>query len=178
MMMKRRNFVRIAGVPLAVAILCGHLCAQSDAGMTQNQNGSDHGLQGYLFVGIGLQSPRREFVSIEHYGAGGEYLFSRGLGIGGEVGYLALFDDWWSGMLVLSANGSYHFARNRSFSPFLIGGYSFCYRYGTLNAMQYGVGFNYWYRETSAVRLELRHMVSLGDARTNFVTARIAYAFR
>ena len=64
--------------------------------------------QGYVFVAPGGTSP--ETRATVHFGAGGEALVHKGLGVGAELGYLAPTDG--DGFGLFSANASYHFSRS------------------------------------------------------------------
>src|SRR2546426_11781921 len=86
------------------------------------QNKERHG-QGYVFVapttttegGFGL-----------HFGVGGEGLVYKGLGVGGEIGYLGAAQALSEGAGVLSPNVSYHFtkaSKSGKFAPFVTSGY-------------------------------------------------------
>jgi hypothetical protein len=131
--------------------------------------------QGYVFLGPGVRSPRGSGVA--HFGGGGEALF-RGFGVGGELGYLAPWQNFSNGIGVASANGSYHVASGKV-SPFLTGGYSLFFRSATLNGFNFGGGVNYWFRENMALRFEVRdNVMSPSRNATHFVGFRVGLTFR
>ncbi len=142
---------------------------------SQNQD-SEHRGQGYVFFAPGGIVRDWSKVATAHFGGGGEYLFYQGLGIGAELGYLTPWKDFSSGIGMLSANGSYHFARNQRLSPFLTGGFSVGFRYGIDGLYNFGGGVNYWFRDRLGLRLEFRDHV---DAYTNhYLSGRIGLSFR
>src|SRR5262245_23970980 len=136
------------------------------------------GGQGYVFVapttttegGLGL-----------HIGGGGEGLIYKGLGVGGELGYLGSPDGLRDGIGILSTDMSYHFTKvtkSRKFAPFVTGGYSMLIGRGSVNAVNFGGGANWWFKERIGLRLELRDNVPLRFERIHFFGLRIGLAFR
>ncbi len=72
------------------------------------QTSNEYGGQGYLFFAPGGTSPGNT-ANLHFGGAGGEGLIYKGLGVGGELGYLTPWQGFRSGVGVLSLNGSYNF---------------------------------------------------------------------
>src|SRR5262249_9206226 len=80
--------------------------------------------QAYVFVAPGTTS---EGGATLHIGAGGGGLVYKGLGVGGEIGYLGAAGGFREGIGVLSPKVSYNFlnaSRSGKFAPFVTGGYS------------------------------------------------------
>jgi hypothetical protein len=101
---------------------------------------------------------------MEHVGGGGEVLFFRGLGVGGELGATGWLGD---GVGLYSIDSSYHFFRARGKSklvPFIEGGYSraFANKGFTLseNLFNFGGGIHYWVFKRVGLRLEFRDYVA------------------
>jgi hypothetical protein len=134
--------------------------------------------QGYVFVaptsttegGFGL-----------HIGVGGEGLVYKGLGVGGEIGYLGSADGLRDGIGVLSTDISYHFTKatkSRKFAPFVTSGYSILFRSSAVNSVNIGGGANWWFKERIGLRLELRDHIPLRFESIHFFGVRIGLAFR
>lgn len=134
--------------------------------------------QGYFFVAPGGISGSGRTVSSLHFGGGGEGLLYKGLGVGGEIGYLGLARSLGDGFGVFSANGSYHFRTrsDRKLAPFVTAGYSLAFRSGTANMFNFGGGVHYWFCEKVGLRLEFRDHVWSREA--HFWGLRIGVAFR
>jgi hypothetical protein len=140
--------------------------------------GKEHGGQGYGFVAPGSTS---EGGSTLHFGVGGEGLVYKGLGVGGEIGYLGATRELREGFGVLSPNVSYHFlnaTKSGKVAPFVTGGYSLLFRSGVAHAANFGGGVNYWFKDRVGLRLEFRdHIVAHSDL-GHFFGFRIGLAFR
>ena len=134
--------------------------------------------QGYVFVAPGTTS---EGGATLHIGAGGEGLVYKGLGVGGEIGYLGASRGFSEGIGVLSPNVSYNFlnaSRSGKFAPFVTSGYSLFFRDGGLNAVNFGGGMNWWFKERLGLRLELRDHILRDYTSIHIVGFRIGLAFR
>src|SRR5262245_60231365 len=86
--------------------------------------------QGYFFVAPGTTS---EGGATLHIGGGGEGLVYKGLGVGGEIGYLGAARDLSGGIGIISPNVSYNFrnaSKSGKFVPFVTGGYSLLFTGG------------------------------------------------
>lgn len=142
------------------------------------QTTSEHRGQGYAFVATGGYS---DSTATLHFGVGGEGLVYKGLGVGGEIGYLAAARQLDSGFGVLSPNISYHFlnaSKSGKVVPFVTGGYSLFFRSGVAHGVNFGGGINYWFKERVGLRLEFRdHIPAHGDL-GHFYGVRIGLAFR
>ena len=158
---------------LIFVILLAVLLPFAAAAQTKERRG-----QGYVFVaptsttegGFGL-----------HIGVGGEGLVYKGLGVGGEIGYLGSADGLSDGIGVLSTNISYHFTKatkSRKFAPFVTSGYSMVFRRSAINSINIGGGANWWFKERIGLRLELRDHIPLRSESVHFFGVRIGFAFR
>ncbi len=140
--------------------------------------GNEPRAQGYAFVAPGGFT---EGGSALHFGVGGEGLVYKGLGIGGEIGYLGLTRDLGAGFGVLSPDISYHFlnaSKSGKVVPFVTGGYSLLFRSGAGHAFNVGGGVNYWFKERVGLRFEVRHHTPVNTDLTPFYGVRIGLAFR
>jgi hypothetical protein len=134
--------------------------------------------QGYVFVAP-TSTTEGDFGL--HIGGGGEGLVYKGLGVGGEIGYLGLADGLSDGICILSTNISYHFTKatkSRKFAPFVTSGHSILFRGSALNAVNIGGGANWWFKDRIGLRLELRDQLPLQLASVHFFGVRIGLAFR
>ena len=138
----------------------------------------DHHGQGYFFVapttttagGFGL-----------HIGGGGEGLVYKGLGVGGEIGYLGASQELSRGIGVLSPNVSYNFtkaSKSGKFAPFVTGGYSMFFGSDAVHGFNMGGGVNWWFKDRLGLRLEFRDHVTLQSSSAQFFGVRIGLAFR
>jgi hypothetical protein len=140
---------------------------------------------GYVFAGP-VVGPNGDTVSL-HAGAGGEGIFRKGFGIGGEMGYVGqgIFDDR---SYLLSLNLSYHFlnaSKSRRLVPFLTGGTTL---FGGCNDSiggcktlggNFGGGLTYWFKDRIGMRFEVRdHIPLLFSRPDHFPGFRIALTFR
>jgi hypothetical protein len=136
--------------------------------------------QGYVFVAPGVIGGE---VPTLHVGVGGEGLVYKGLGLGGEIGYVGLVGDLGEGFGVLSPNVSYHFKNATSsgkFVPFVTGGISLLFRgSAAAGAVNFGGGMNWWFKDHVGLRLEVRdHVVGTSDRAPHIFGVRIGLAFR
>jgi len=141
------------------------------------QSKDRHG-QGYFFVapttttagGFGL-----------HIGGGGEGLLYKGLGVGGEIGYLGAARELSQGIGLLSPNVSYNFtkaSKSGKFAPFVTGGYTLLVGSDALHAVNVGGGVNWWFKDHLGLRLEFRDHVAVQFGSAQFFGVRIGLAFR
>jgi hypothetical protein len=119
---------------------------------------------GYVIGGAGTYSSKL----ITQAAIGGEMVFGKGIGAGGELGFIAGHDSFG----FLSLNGYYHLAHRGSaqkFDPFVTGGYTLAFDPLTVlggrsssNGANIGGGLNYWFLRHLGVRAEFRDMVFPG----------------
>jgi len=163
-----KSEIRALLLPLAVLIgvVAGPLRAQPS--------------NGYLFFAPGGVTCCGHTAMTLHFGAGGEKVLAKGIGVGAEIGALGprqYFSD--SVIGVFSPNGYYHFGRGRDIriDPFVTGGYTLYFRSGHASLGNVGGGLNYWFHSRLGARFEFRdHIQSSGPVHTwGF---RFALAFR
>ncbi len=138
--------------------------------------GDRHGWM-YAFAGAGFLSDGGPAAF--NAGGGGELLVGRGLGFGGELGYLG--HSGVDGVGLASVDLSYHFAgrdARRKLVPFVSGGGSVAFRSrGNAGGGNFGGGVQYWLRDRVAVRLEFRDFIFSSDSPHTFLF-RAGVAFR
>lgn len=142
------------------------------------QTTKEHRGQGYAFVAPGSTS---DGGSTLHFGIGGEGLVYKGLGVGGEIGYLGATRSLNEGFGVLSPDVSYHFlnaSKSGKLVPFVTGGYSLLFRSGVAHAGNFGGGVSYWFKDRVGLRLEFRDHVPAHADLGHFFGFRIGLAFR
>ena len=109
-----------------------------------------------------------------HAAVGGEKIFGKGLGLGGEIGVIAGHDSF----AAFSINGYYHFpvtAASRKLDPFVTGGYTAASQvFSNGNLGNVGIGLTYWFHRHFGVRAEFRDFV---DGRAQFPVFRAGIAF-
>jgi Outer membrane protein beta-barrel domain len=129
---------------------------------------------GYGFVGLGVTNAE----SLATAGGGGERLVYRGLGIGGEIGYLSSTDSIGNGLGLGSVNLAYHFNRSGKVAPFVTGGASAAFRSGVgAGGGNFGGGIQYWPKDHFGLRFEVRDHVFSSDSPHVF-TVRVGVTFR
>jgi hypothetical protein len=153
-------------VILLAAILPSAVAAQN----------KEHRGQGYVFV---APTSFTEGGGALHVGVGGEGLVYKGLGIGGEIGYLGVTEDLSPGIGVASLNGSYNFLRSRRLSPFLTGGPTlvFARDFGGI-VMNLGGGLHWWFKDHIGLRFEVRDHFAPESGSSHAIGFRIGLAFR
>jgi hypothetical protein len=146
--------------------------AVSGADSQENYKG-----QGYLLFGVGGST---SLGGMEQIGGGGDVFVYRGLGVGGELGYLFPMEGVAYGLGLLSVNGSYNFNRKSSakLSPFISGGYSLAFRDGYANLYNLGGGVNWWLARRIGIRVECRDYVWTGGGSDHMPMFRVGMAFR
>jgi len=115
-------------------------------------------------------------------GAGGEAMLYKGLAAGAEVGWQGPTASFRNGVGLASFNGAYHFVSSqheRRFVPFLTAGYtrSFANQSGA-NLVNYGAGFQYWFKENWALRVEGRYHINTSGPVAHAWQVRFAIVFR
>jgi hypothetical protein len=159
--------LKYTGLLLVVLLsAAGHLSAQD---FTFQENG-------YGFFAAG-SAPG---TATMHFGAGYEMEIYKGLGVGGEIGYLTPFSDFGDGIGVFSPNGVFQFRiANDKFTPYITGGYSLGFRSGHIDGFNFGGGTHYWFGEKTALRFEFRDQVfDFGPTMEHYYGFRIGLSFR
>jgi hypothetical protein len=141
------------------------------------QSPSERRAWGYAFAGIGGNTGFNSGARFTA-GGGGEALFYRGLGIGGELGYLSSNNEFGNGIGIGSANLAYHFNHNGKVAPFVTGGASVGFAGGgSIGGGNVGGGIQYWPKEHVGMRFEVRDHVFSSDS-PHFITFRVGVTFR
>jgi hypothetical protein len=136
---------------------------------------------GYVFFTPGGASCCGHTSMTMQFGAGGEYVIKKGIGIGAEIGALGFtrqFGDTVMG--TFSPNGYYHFVHGQDVKadPFVTGGYTLMFRSGHANLANFGGGMNYWFHPRLGARLEFRDHVNTTGSIVHFWGFRFGVAFR
>jgi hypothetical protein len=122
---------------------------------------------GYVIGGAGSYASKL----ISQAAIGGEMVFGKGIGAGGELGFIAGHSSFG----FLSLNGYYHFAHNgvaKNLDPFITGGYTLAFdplaaafgQRASSNGANLGLGLNYWFLRHLGVRAEFRDIVIPGNS--------------
>jgi hypothetical protein len=131
---------------------------------------------GYVFGGMGTTSGERLITM--NSGAGFESLFYKRLGVSGELSYFAWLREPVHGLGIFCLNGSYHFDRNRKWSPFITAGYSLFFREGAANLFNIGGGVQLPLKPGHSLRLEFRdHIMSQSSENYHYFGWRIGWTF-
>jgi hypothetical protein len=120
------------------------------------------GFQPYLFAAPGGTSNGGTTL---HVGGGADVLLWKGLGASVEGGYVGPMAAMNYGLGLISTNAFYQFGmpKPRRITPFVTGGYTLGFRSETVNAMNIGVGANYWMSDTLGLRFEMRDHLPVYD---------------
>ena len=135
---------------------------------------------GYFFAAPGVLAGHGNSMTMVHFGGGGEAYVYKGLGFGAEVGYLSPIEAWSEGVGCLSINGQYALRSSARYRvvPFISGGYSLLFRSGSLNAVNFGGGVNYWFAKRAGLRLEVRDHVSPEYFGDHLIQGRVGITLR
>ena len=162
--------------PRTVICLCASLLFSSLTGSLAAQPS-----HGYVFFAPGGVTCCHNSSMTLQFGAGGEAVLGKGLGVGAELGVLGTrqyFGD--SAMGVFSPNGYYHFkhAKETKADPFVTGGYTLLFRSGHANLANFGGGINYWLHNRLGARLEVRDQLNTTGTIGHFWGVRFGLTFR
>jgi hypothetical protein len=159
---------------LIFAILLAVLLPFAASAQTKEWRG-----QWYVFV---APSTTSEGGALLHIGGGGEGLVYKGLGVGGEIGYIGLARGLGGGGGILSPNVSYNFrsaSKSGKFVPFVTGGYSAVIGSGGVGtAINFGGGMNWWFKDRVGLRLEVRDHIPPQAPSFHIVGVRIGLSLR
>ena len=159
-------------------VMLGLLLLGAAPALGSAQSYGEHHGQGYAYFAPGASSPGGSGTI--QMGGGGEGLVYKGVGLGGELGYLVPWQSFTHGLGVVSFDGSYHFNRSQKLVPFVSCGYTLFFRSGAVNGINFGGGVNYWFRERVGLRLEFRDQVGieLEGPSSHFYGLRVGLSFR
>ena len=131
---------------------------------------------GYAFAGFGNETGYSAYF---HPGIGGDWVSSRGFGLGGEVGTVLGRRRGAPKLVLLSGNGSYHVAlENTIFDPFATAGVTVATAGGGADLLwNWGGGVNWWLRPRFGPRFEFRNHMWPAASR-HLVEFRVGIAFR
>ena len=135
---------------------------------------------GYLFFAPGGVSCCGHTAMTLHAGVGGEWVIGKGVGAGAEVGAVGIRESYGDSVVgVLSPNGYYHFVHGRDVKvdPFVTGGYTLMFRYGTANLFNFGAGLNYWVKHSLGFRMEFRDHVTTPGTAVHYWGVRLGLVF-
>ncbi len=174
-----------------LAAMPGLIAAQTDSApptssvatstTTPSQSNKEYRAHGYVFVAPGVIASPGGATGTLHFGGGGEGLVYKGLGVGAEIGGLAPYRAFDSGIGIFSVDASYHFlkaSKSGKVVPFVNGGYTLFFRSGTASGVNFGGGVNYWFKERIGLRFEVRDHVAPEYSDVHYVGFRFGLAFR
>jgi hypothetical protein len=152
----------------ACALLVSVALVTSTKGFAQSSNG-------YVVVGVGA----RESKATSQTAVGGEWVFFKGLGIGGELGVVAGHTSFGT----VSINASYHIPLSvppGKVDPFLSGGLTTAlFGNGASGLANIAGGLHYWFHRRIGFRAEVRDFIYYpGDRSLHFWASRVGLAFR
>src|SRR5262245_37805364 len=140
---------------------------------------SAQSITGYVFGAPGgVTGPGKTRATLQA-GAGFEAALPKGFGAGVEAGVLSPFVSWGDETLgFFSANGFYHFRRDRQVDPFVTAGYTTFFRSGHLNLFNFGGGVNLWATRHIGGRIELRDQINSTYETLHYWNFRLGLTFR
>ena len=148
--------------------------------LAQAQTSDESKGHGYVYFAPGVTAPEGEGTI--HIGGGGEGFFSRYVGAGADVGYVAPYSSFSDGIGIFSPNVVARFrpkGKENKVEPFVTGGYSLFFRDGTANGANLGGGVNWWFKERIGLRFEIRDSVLINTEETvQLIGFRIGLTFR
>ncbi len=162
---------------LLLGLLC--LIALEVDAFPQEKN-QERSTQRYVFFAPGGATSGGYTDPVMHFGVGAEGLLYKGLGVGGEIGYLYPTVSPSSGVGVASVNALYQFgtrSKLRKTIPFVTGGWSVAIRDGVVNGANIGTGLHYWIRPRLGLRLEFRDHFAAADTGSHIWQCRIGLSF-
>jgi hypothetical protein len=120
-------------------------------------------VEGYGFFTPGQYREAGQGHSTLHFGGGGRYITSSGVGLGAELGVVGPTEDF-SGLDwgMFSANGYYQFnTSSEKAKPFVTGGYTRSFgHFMNLNWGNFGGGLTYWFAARVGFLAEYRHHIT------------------
>ena len=149
---------------------------------TAQVRGDDYHGHGYAYVAPGGLTAGGNTLKAIALGVGGEAMLYKGLAAGADIGWQGPTESFRNGFGLASFNGAYHFVSSqheRRFVPFVTAGYtrSFANQSGA-NLANYGAGFQYWFKERWAFRVEGRDHLTTSSPVAHAWQIRFAIVFR
>ncbi len=162
--------------------ILGLLFLASAGNCAAQVRGDDYHGHGYIYVAPGGFTAGGNTLGAIGLGAGAEAMLYKGLAVGADVGWQGPRRDFRNCVGLASFNGAYHFVssqQERKFVPFVTAGYtrSFGNQSGA-NLVNYGAGFQYWFKEKWAFRVEGRDHINTSGPVGHIWEARIGIVFR
>jgi len=114
-------------------------------------------------------------------GGGGELSLAPHLGVAFEIGTIIPVQGKTSNTIVgiFSTNGDYHWFTKKTFDPFITAGYSLIFRNFSANAVNFGLGTNYWFGDDIGLLVEARdHYGKVQGVFTHLWEVRVGLTFR
>ena len=132
---------------------------------------------GYGYAAFGGVANTNDSDAFWQFGAGGEVVFSNGLGFQADVGALTPsgFDD---AVGVFTPSLLFEVKPQNDTTAFLDGGYALFFRDGTANGFYFGGGVRHWFNDGFGIRFEVRDQVFTEGDTVHFVMGRISFLFR
>jgi len=91
-----------------------------------------------------------------HVGVGEEFIWSNGLGLGADAGYISSTTQFAKGLWLLTAGPIYEFRTGSHYKPYVRGGVTLAFGQGALPLMHVGGGLNRWFNERWGLKFEVR----------------------
>ena len=143
----------------------------------------------YAYAAPGGISVAGETGKVLYGGLGGEAIVHPGFGLGLEGVVVRQVSAGWHGLFpMISTNFYYHFVHFQDrMDPFVTVGYTAAFRGahheagqdpGEANLINFGGGFNYWFRPRTGVKIEFRdHLRPSRGPNANYWSFRIGLTF-
>jgi hypothetical protein len=153
---------------LAISVLAARLCQAQTQG------------RGYIAMGAGGYANSFASGRVNQFAIGGEAVTPHNVGVGGELELGAGGGDAW---FALSLNATHHFPRGSDprMAPLFTTGYTrliVLTDRGGRNAVNVGVGTEYWLKRKSSLLLEVRDLVFRGAGATHVWTVRTGLCWK
>jgi hypothetical protein len=137
---------------------------------------------GYVFFAPGGVTCCSQTAMTLQFGAGGEYVVGKGVGVGAEIGAVGARQYFGDTLLgVFSPNGYYHFVHDKEVKtdPFVTAGYTLMFRNGHANLFNFGAGLNYWFHTRLGARMEFRDQLHTANGSSlHYWGGRFGFTFR
>jgi hypothetical protein len=166
--------------PSMKGFISGICCVLVVAGFAFAADNQDRKGQGYVFFATGGATGGGRTDAVMHFGLGGEGVLYKGLGLGGEIGYLYPTVSASSGIAIVSINALYQFGlptSTRKTVPFITGGWSIAVRDSAINGANIGGGVTYWFRRRLGLRMEFRDHFAARDITAHIWEGRVGLSF-
>ncbi|MFN7938150.1 MAG: hypothetical protein U0R19_32785 [Bryobacteraceae bacterium] len=136
--------------------------------------------QGYVYQAVGATTYDRWATPLGGTGGGGEGVFWKGLGAGADIAAYYPYNYVRGVIGVANISATYHFTAGRQdtkWDPFVVAGYSFFFRSGSISGVHAGGGLTYWFHPRIGARVEFRDQRTIPIA-LSFPAVRFGVSFR